>query len=130
MTIGEYIKYLRKCANLSQEELGQMLNPQVNKSAVQKWESGRVENLKRCHIEQMSKIFDVRPSQLMCFDSKYDSAQVAEEVKLLELAQNVYGKDCVKMLELFSQLNQTGRTKVISDMSDMVELSKYTQNSR
>lgn len=66
--MGEYIKNLREGMDLSQEELGGMLNPPVNRAAVNKWETGQVENLKRTTIKQLSKIFSVKPSQLMCFE--------------------------------------------------------------
>lgn len=68
MTMGNYIKELRLEKEWTQDELGQKLNPPVNKSAVNKWEKGQVENIKKTHIEQMSKFFGVRPSQLMCFN--------------------------------------------------------------
>lgn len=68
MTMGDYIKELRLEKEWTQDELGQKLNPPVNKSAVNKWEKGQVENIKRTHIERMSKFFGVRPSQLMCFN--------------------------------------------------------------
>jgi transcriptional regulator with XRE-family HTH domain len=69
MTMGEYIKELREGKGLSQEELGRMLNPEVNRAAVNKWEKGHVENLKRTTIQQLSKIFGVSPAKLMCFEN-------------------------------------------------------------
>ena len=68
MTMGEYIKKLRTDHGYTQEELGQMLDPKVNRAAINKWECGRVANIKRSHIAQMAKIFDVDPVKLMCFD--------------------------------------------------------------
>ena len=57
MTMGEYIKELRTGNNVygkkwTQEELGAALNPPVNRAAVNKWETGLVENIKRKHIQQ------------------------------------------------------------------------------
>ena len=49
MNIGAYIKKLREDNNLTQEQLGDKLG--VKKAAVQKWESGKVVNLKS-RIEQ------------------------------------------------------------------------------
>ena len=69
MTMGEYIKKLRTDHGYTQEELGQLLNPKVNRAAINKWEGGRVANIKRSHIAQMAKIFDVDPVKLMCFES-------------------------------------------------------------
>ena len=127
MKMGTYIKYLRESAKLSQEELGQSLNPPVNKAAVNKWETGQVENIKRTHIRQLAKKFGVAPCDLMCFDDKFDSPKRAEEVKTLELVRKHYGEDAVKLLEQYMSLNQIGKDKVIDDISDLALLDKYTK---
>lgn len=66
MTMGEYIKQLRTSHGFSQEELGRMVG--VNRAAVNKWECGRVENIKRSTIEQLAKILGVSPADLMCWN--------------------------------------------------------------
>lgn len=63
MKMGDRIKELRLSCGMTQEELGNKVG--VKKAAVQKWESGITENLKRSIIEELSKIFDVSPSYLM-----------------------------------------------------------------
>lgn len=64
-TMAERIKRLRVEAGLTQDELASRLG--IQKSAVAKYESGRVENLKRGTIKKMAIIFNVTPSYLMCF---------------------------------------------------------------
>ena len=123
MTMGTYIKQLREEMGISQEELGKSLNPPVNRAAVNKWETGQVENIKRTHIQQLAKKFGVSPCELMCFDS----AKAAEETKAIELVQKHFGKDAVHVLQMFMELNHTGQQKVLEDLSDMTELSKYTE---
>jgi transcriptional regulator with XRE-family HTH domain len=127
MTMGMYIRQLREQLNISQEELGKSLDPPVNRAAVNKWETGQVENIKRIHIQQLAKKFDVSPCELMCFDDRFDSAKAAEETKAIELIQKHFGKDALKVLQMFQEMNPTGQAKVINDMSDMVQLSKYTE---
>lgn len=127
MTMGQYIKHLREEMHMSQEELGQSLNPPVNRAAINKWETGQVENIKRTHIQQLAKKFGVSPCELMCFDDRFDSAKAAEETKAIELVQKHFGKDAVHVLQMFMELNQTGQQKVLEDLSDMTELSKYTE---
>lgn len=122
MTMGQYIKQLREDAGLSQEELGKSLNPPVNRAAVNKWETGQVENIKRTHIQQLAIKFGVSPCELMCFDSSQ-----TEETKTLELVQKNFGKEAVKVLQMFCKMNQSGQQKVLEDMSDMTELPKYIQ---
>lgn len=63
MNTGDIIKKLRKNKNLTQEQLGEILG--VQKSAIAKYENGRVENLKRATIERLANIFDVSPSYIL-----------------------------------------------------------------
>ena len=132
MKMGEYIKHLRTGGNhygkkWSQDELGQLLDPPVNRGAVNKWELGKVENLKRTHIQQLARIFGVKPCELMCFDSEYDEQQISEEVQAIEQVQKVFGKDAVQLLQYFYELNETGKEKALEDLGDLTELPKYTK---
>ena len=74
MTMAERIKELRLSANLTQEELGEKLG--LQKSAVAKYENGRVENIKQSTIMAMANLFKVRPSYIMGWDDTplYESA--------------------------------------------------------
>lgn len=62
MTSGEIIKTHRLRLGLSQRELGEKVG--VNKAAVQKWESGAVQNIKKHTIIQLSEIFGISPNEL------------------------------------------------------------------
>ena len=128
MTTGELIRQKRTEFNMTQEELGSKLDPKVNRAAVNKWETGQVESIKRNHIQQLARIFDITPCELMCFDDKLDSAYISEEVKTIELVRRHFGKDMVQMIEMMQKLNKNGRTKVLQDLSDLVEHPKYTEN--
>ena len=127
--MGELIRKNRLMLDMTQEELAEKLNPKVNRAAINKWETGQVENLKRCHIEQLSRIFGIRPSELMCFDDNFDSKVIAEEVKTIELVQKHFGKDAVKLLQVFQTLNLTGKLKVLDQVEDLASLAKYRENS-
>ena len=133
MTMGEYIKKLRSGDNIygrrwSQEELGAALNPPVNRAAVNKWETGMVENIKRVHIQQLADMFGVTPCELMCFDDQVDSSKVSEEVKVIEQVQDLFGKDAVLLLQRFNELNELGKQKALEDLGDLTELPKYTDS--
>ena len=69
-TMGDRIRIKRLEAKMSMEELGERLG--VRRAAVNKWEDGSVENIKRSNIEKMARIFDVSPSWLMGFDDAED----------------------------------------------------------
>lgn len=80
MTMGDRIKERRKAMHLTQDELGEKLG--VQKSAVAKWENGRVENIKRSTIQQMAGILGCSPTYLMGFD---DTPELDDlEQKILE----------------------------------------------
>ena len=90
MEVGKRIRALRTARGLTQEELGKLLG--VKKAAVQKYENGSVENLKRATVLKLSEIFDVSPSYLMGFD-EIDTAK-AEKIdgvylNLARTAQNL-----------------------------------------
>ena len=74
MTIAEKIRTLRKQADLTQTELGDMLG--VKKNAVSKWECGRVEDIPVGKIKAMARIFSVPPSYLI--DSEANLPPVPE----------------------------------------------------
>lgn len=124
MTMGEYIKLLRKNCDLTQEELGQKLSPPVNRAAINKWETGQVENIKRSYIEQMSKLFGVKPSELMCFDYEH---KLSEDVITIEMVQKNFGTDAVRLLEWFTRLNDLGKGKALEELEDLSNLPKYSE---
>ena len=63
MDIGTYIKDLRVSKNLTQEELGKIVG--VQRAAVQKWESGATQNLKRTTIQKLADFFGVSPANFV-----------------------------------------------------------------
>lgn len=68
MTMGERIKALRIQHGLTQEELGQKVG--VQKSAIYKYETGLVVNLKRSMIEKLALALGVKPTYLMGLSDK------------------------------------------------------------
>ena len=63
MNTGEKIRELRELHGLTQEELAEKLG--LKKAAVNKYETGRVVNLKRSTIEKLCELFNVTPQSLM-----------------------------------------------------------------
>lgn len=68
MDIGEYIKLLRTKKGISQEELGKVVG--VQRAAVQKWEAGKVQNLKRDTIKKLAEYFSVSPINFISNDDE------------------------------------------------------------
>ena len=130
MTTGEYIRWCRMGNNKfgtswSQEELGKLLNPPVNRAAIHKWETGYIKNIKKPYIEQLASIFGIQPAALMCFESKYDEKTISEEVAAIEAVQKLFGRSSVQILQYFNELNEAGKDKLLNDALDMLELPKY-----
>lgn len=126
MTMGEYIKQLRLEHGLSQEELGKKAG--VNRAAVNKWEQGTVENIKRSTIKKLSEVFGVSPCELMKWEEETQpKIKEVQQVIPSDLIKKHYGSDTYELVELFIKLNETGRAKAIENLSDLVQLPKYTE---
>lgn len=90
MNVGEYIKKLRTDYGYSQEQLGSMIG--VKRAAVQKWESGKVQNLKRETIKKLSEIFNVPPSTFVDENSYsiiYDNIIPLPKTKMVPLVGTI-----------------------------------------
>lgn len=86
MNIGNKIKAARIAKGMTQEELGKCLG--VQKSAIAKYESGRVVNIKRSTLKKISDILDIRPSELI-FDEQKQPAQGELSIKKREFMKKV-----------------------------------------
>lgn len=112
MTMSEKIKYYRESLDWSQEELGKHLNPPVNKAAVQKWEKGTVENIKRTYIQQMADKFGISACDLLSFE---DSPKDPDKEKICNLINKCYGKEAYDVVQMYLDMNEDGR-KLASDL--------------
>ncbi len=63
MEIGELIKRARIESGLTQEELGKLVG--VQKSAIAKYENGRVVNIKRSTLQKLAEALNLRGSDLI-----------------------------------------------------------------
>lgn len=63
MRIGDLIKKKRRDAGLTQDELAKRLD--VTKSTLSKWESGRIQNMRRDNIVSLSNALRISPIDLL-----------------------------------------------------------------
>lgn len=128
MSVGLTIKKLRQEKGLTQEELGAMLG--VKKAAVQKYESGQVQNLKQATIKRLCEIFEMNPS-VFIFNSTeiVNEEKLAREVGLLEEIQRTYGKEVIELLQYFVELDDAGKLKVLDYASDLDALQSLRNNT-
>ena len=77
MSMGDRIKEKRIEKGLTMEQLADKIG--VGKSAVNKWEKGYVENIKRGTIEQLAQALDCTPAYL--FEWNESPAQIVADIE-------------------------------------------------
>lgn len=98
MNIGTKIKAARIAKGLTQEELGKLLG--VQKSAIAKYENGRVVNIKRSTLKKISDILEIRPSELISDEQKQPAQGELSEVKraLIHLIEGLSENEAAVLL--------------------------------
>ncbi|MDE6904020.1 MAG: helix-turn-helix domain-containing protein [Lachnospiraceae bacterium] len=116
MEMAKRIKERRILIGLTQEELGEKLG--LQKSAIAKYENGRVENIKRSIIANMAKILECSPAYLMGW----------EDEPLPDAPEHTYPLNSKEELLLtdFRTLNEQGQDYILQTM-DMVK-DKYKKS--
>ncbi|WP_265460352.1 LexA family protein [Enterococcus sp. HY326] len=104
--MGERIKRLRLEKGLTQEELGNRFG--LKRAAINKYEKGNVENMKRSIIEEMSNFFQVSPSYLMALDetessieSIYNKLEPPRQAKVYSFAEAQLKQQNKKVVPLY-----------------------------
>ena len=80
MEIGQKIKQARIAKGLTQEELGNLVG--LQKSAIAKYESGRVVNIKRSTLQKLAQALDLRGSDLIIESNPKEAAELSAKVLL------------------------------------------------
>lgn len=95
MDIGSKIRRARLAKGMTQETLGELLG--VQKSAIAKYENGRVVNIKRSTLKKISDILDIPASELI-----FEKTRKSQE--LFDKTQEILNKFTEEELELFLKL--------------------------
>lgn len=90
MGMAEIIKERRLAMGYTQEELAQKLG--LQKSAIAKYENGRVENIKRSIIAEMAKSLECSPAYLMGWDNNITPVSGETKGKKKGVTINVLGR--------------------------------------
>jgi len=104
--MGKRIASKRIEKHLTQEQLGEKLNPPVTRQSISRWEKGNTGDIKRSYIEQMARIFNVDPVWILGYE---DSSEVSltyeapgkESVRLIADHKPIMGQTS-KMVELYN----------------------------
>ena len=105
MNMGERIKELRIVKGYTQEELGDKLG--VKKSAIQKYENGDVENIKRSKIKLLADALGVTPSYIMWGNAERDRFSGTR-------------KDD-RLIELWRQLSYDAQREILKNIENKLE---------
>ena len=105
MDIGQKIRHARLAKGLTQEELGKLVG--LQKSAIAKYENGRVVNIKRSTLQKLANALDLRGSDLIIEASPEEAAELSARVLLDD--------DLMGALEKYYTLGEDER-KMILDL--------------
>ena len=118
--VGNNIKTLRKELHMTQEQLGNYLG--VQKSAVQKYESGKIKNLKQDTIIKLSSLFGVHPSTFVPYSEIYDEKELSRQCIVFDEIKMNFGEEVVDLVGEFLELNDEGKKRVIEHLEDMSKI--------
>lgn len=105
MEIGKIIKRARLEKGFTQEQLANMVG--VQKSAIAKWENGRVSEIKRSNLKKLAAALGLKPTVLL---SDANETPVA----LAEGFANIYlDSDLQKMIVEFNSLDEKKKDQVM-----------------
>lgn len=105
MDIGQKIRDARLAKGLTQEELGNLVG--LQKSAIAKYENGRVVNIKRSTLQKLAKALGLRGSDLIIESEPKEFAELSARVLLDEELMNT--------IELYYSLS-SDKQKMIRDL--------------
>ncbi len=91
--VGSIIKQARIAKGFTQEELADKVG--VKKSAVAKWENGRVSEIKRTNLKMLADALDLRPSQLLGESEEKEKPTDADDGLSRDMIELI---DCIKKL--------------------------------
>lgn len=104
MDVGALIKQARTEKGYTQEELAEKVG--VKKSAVAKWENGRVSEIKRSNLKKLSEALGLNPNKLLG-DIELDPISVADE-----LADIYLDVELRKMIAEYQKLDNQKQAQV------------------
>jgi transcriptional regulator with XRE-family HTH domain len=109
MDIGKLIKEARLEKGLTQEQLGELVG--VQKSAIAKYESGRVVNIKRSTLQKLAKALNLKGSDLVIGANPKEAAELSARVlidsnlrELVELYSSLSDDDKKTAMDLVRRL--------------------------
>lgn len=124
MGMGDRIKERRLFMGYTQDELGALLG--LQKSAVAKYENGRVENIKRSVIAKMAKVLCCSPSYLMGWEELEESSKyIVRPYIIAERTESIPDE----LLNAYMTLNEVGKKEAIKRVVELTEIPRYKDSA-
>lgn len=126
--MAQRIKQRREQLGMTQEELAELLG--LQKSAIAKYEKGRVINIKRSTIANMAEIFHCNPSYIMGWDEetldeiRYDlmADREAQQEKIYELMKNCFDDSSIYLLQTYMCLGDQYKKLLLQYTEKLMDL--------
>ena len=124
MTMADRIKERRKAMNMTQEELAERLG--LQKSAIAKYENGRVQNIKRPTIAKMADILECSPAYLMALDEDAASGARPNHNPIATQPPALSPEESA-LLEDYRVLNDTGQQEATKRVHELTLIPSYVE---
>ena len=121
-SIAERIKALRVSLGLTQQEVADRVG--LKKAAINKYETGRVINIKRDNVEKLAEVLNSTPEYILGYTGTIHSVAYLQENEFEEITLS-FSPDRVDIklngedgdfMELFSKMSTDGKKLVLSEM--------------
>lgn len=124
MSIGQRIKSRREELGMSQEDLAHKIGYK-SKSSINKIELD-IQQLRQSKIKQIADALETTTDYIMGWSEKEDSEPKGQHT-VTDLIKNQYGSDVYELVQLYSKLNEAGKSKIMEELRDTAALPKYTE---
>jgi transcriptional regulator with XRE-family HTH domain len=103
----------------------------LDKAQISQYKNGKYEPMQDA-LYKLATALNVNVAWLMGHDvpMEVDRKQLEQKEMVCNLIEKCYGSKAYELVELFIQLNDKGKTKALEDLSDLVQLSKYTEHEK
>lgn len=119
LKIGERIKEARKDLGYTQEQLGSAIG--VNKSTIQRYETGQIEKIKLPVIESIAKALCVNPDWITLHSEKKELYDIPSPS---EVDPDQF------ILYMYKKLDIEDKAEIRGEMKQMLKSDKYSDNKK
>lgn len=116
LKIGERIKEARNDLGFTQEQLGSAIG--VNKSTIQRYETGQIKKLKLPVIESIAKALCVNPDWITLHSN---------QKKLPSISSPSQVDPDMYILHIYKQLDSDDKAEIRGEMKQMLKADKYNK---